>query len=105
MRPLATTTMAFSVDAIAAVAFSVDQNLGTIIGVLIGTVVVVLAVIKYIDDKIESKLKVLRDLLDLKQANMEAVRQLRHDEVLAQITNLKEIIAANLNTHTERKVP
>jgi ABC-type multidrug transport system fused ATPase/permease subunit len=89
IRPLIVSSVV-GLDVLAAVAFSVDQNLATVVGVLVATVLVVVAVITWIDKRIEHKLR-----------NHEAIEGIRHAAVVERIDTLQEIIVNNINSTSE----
>lgn len=77
-------------NVLAAVAFSVDTNLGSIITCLVATVAVILAVLNFIDRRIQDKNTEFAKLMELKhEANL-----VRFDGLHKDMEDLKKLLVA-----------
>lgn len=76
---LLTLPAVFLADVLAAAAFAIDQNLATTVTVTLalvgGTIGAVMAVLKFIDSRIEEKLKTVKDQFDAQNKLLDRLLQ------------------------------
>jgi hypothetical protein len=75
--------LATALNGMVAFAFALDPSFLTGMGLLATTVGVVVAILKYIDMRIEGKL-----------ASFQEIMLLRHEALLVELTHLREIVVA-----------
>ena len=77
-------------DMLAVSAFSVNDNLGATIGALLGTVALIWAIIKWVDERIAEKLKQHNDVIVLKLAAQDATATANQNLLLEKLAGVNK---------------